>query len=118
VSIADTCRTEGQLAEVQTSRELVLYAGRKVAAIVNDNPMQFVMEDAGFNSRSPVTIEVFKGDRGSTKTISIDGVIVPLDLRGVVPKKLDPVLYNNAGYEVSEIHNAGEAWLITTIKSN
>jgi hypothetical protein len=118
VNIADTCRTEGLRSALGTDLESLTYAGRKVAAIVNREPLSFGMEDAGFSLSEPVTIEVFKGTAASKETVSIDGVDVPWDLRGVIPKNQDPVLLDNVNREVSKVQNCGTAWLITTIKSN
>lgn len=118
MNIEDSIRTDGLLCGLGIAAEAVTYAGRRVAAIIDRQLTSFPMMDAGYERSEPVNIEILKGSTTSTDTIDIDGVSVPLDLRGISPKNRDTVVIDNINRIVSEIDNSGTAWIITTIRAH
>ncbi len=100
------------------AREAITYAGRKVVAIIDREARSFQMVDAGFNQVEEVRLEIFKGTISSTDVMDVDGISVPLDLRGVIPKNLDPVVIDGVNRVVKDFDSSGMAWVIATIKAN
>lgn len=107
---------EGLRASFETDAETVLVGEWKVAASVNRQPQSYELMDSDYLSKEPITIEVLKGAVGSVEMKEVEGVFVPLDLRGNRPTMRLRCVIDNVARAISLIQDSGARWTITTVR--
>lgn len=118
MNIGDTIRAQGLTVAIGIDGESVKIAGRNVVAIVDRQPRDFEMMDAGYADKEPISLEVAKGVVTSTETAWVGGRNIPTDLRGYVPKNNDPCVVNGAERQIRKVQDCGSAWVLDTIKTS
>ncbi len=117
MNIGDTIRAQGLAVGLTIDAEAVKVAGRNVTAIVDRQPRDFEMMDAGYADKEPISLEVAKGVGSSVEVAWVGGRNIPSDLRGYTPKNNDLCVVNGEDRAIRKVTNAGSAWILGTIKA-
>ena len=88
MNLSDQLNAQGFLAEIAISGEMIANGDSTVIATVNHQPRFLEMMESGYLDKEPVEFEILKGYAGGTATMFVNGLTVPVDLRGAVPKLL------------------------------
>ncbi len=124
MNIGDTIRAQGLAVGLTIDAEAVKVAGRMVSAIVDRQPRDFEMMDAGYADKEPISLEVAKGVGSSVEVAWVGGRNIPSDLRGYTPKGpgengrgADVCVVNGANRTIRSVKDAGSAWILMTVKA-
>ncbi len=123
MNLSDQLNAQGFLAEIAISGEMIAIGDSTVIANVNHQPRFLEMMESGYLDKEPVEFEILKGYAGGTGTMFVNGLTVPVDLRGAVPKLLTQLtypVYGDGGIvrKIMRRQDAGDRWILTTIRDN